>query len=427
MAVRSRLRARHRNGHRRSRPRRPRPGRGAIRRRGRRDGVPRDGRICPGSGAGTRSKDRDGVRRCPAGPAPLPTRRGRPGGPWERSAPGGDSSLGGATDARRLGLQTRYILLDHPSARNLALPARERQRRAYSVDRPSRRSDPLSVHPALSAGRVAVVTGAASGIGLAAARRFAALGLRVCLADLSPEVFGRGADEVAAASAARRAAVLAVPSDVSKLESVHALKDKVYAAFGEVAVLMNNAGTAPGGGPWDHIERWRRVLEVNLWGVIHGVQTFVPAMLAQKNACAIINTGSKQGITCPPGDTAYNVSKAGVKVLTEALAHSLRNEEGARISAHLLIPGSTFTGMTSRGRREKPAGAWTPDQVIDMLIAGMNDRDFYILCPDNEVTRAVDVRRILWAAGDITENRPALSRWHADYKDAFDKFLHAED
>jgi NAD(P)-dependent dehydrogenase (short-subunit alcohol dehydrogenase family) len=284
----------------------------------------------------------------------------------------------------------------------------------------------MSVHPALAAGRVAVVSGAASGIGLAAARRFASMGLKVCLADLSAEALERAATEVAAVAPTGRTSVLAVPTDVSRLESVQALKDKVYAAFGEVAVLMNNAGTAPGGGPWDHIDRWRRVLEANLWGVIHGVQTFSPAMLAQKTAGAIVNTGSKQGITCPPGDTAYNVSKAGVKVLTEALAHSLRNEEGARISAHLLIPGSTFTGMTSRGRNEKPAGAWTPDQVVDMLISGMNRGDFYILCPDNEVTREIDNRRILWAAQDITENRPPLSRWHADYKAAFDQFLHAE-
>ncbi|HYR67330.1 MAG TPA: SDR family NAD(P)-dependent oxidoreductase [Reyranella sp.] len=284
----------------------------------------------------------------------------------------------------------------------------------------------MSVHPALAAGRVAVVSGAASGIGLAAARRFASMGLKVCLADLSAEALERAATEVAAVAPTGRTSVLAVPTDVSRLESVQAFKDKVYAAFGEVAVLMNNAGTAPGGGPWDHIDRWRRVLEANLWGVIHGVQTFSPAMLAQKTAGAIVNTGSKQGITCPPGDTAYNVSKAGVKVLTEALAHSLRNEEGARISAHLLIPGSTFTGMTSRGRSEKPAGAWTADQVVDMLISGMNRGDFYILCPDNEVTREIDNRRILWAAQDITENRPPLSRWHADYKAAFDQFLHAE-
>jgi NAD(P)-dependent dehydrogenase (short-subunit alcohol dehydrogenase family) len=278
----------------------------------------------------------------------------------------------------------------------------------------------MKSHPALASRRVAVITGAASGIGLAAARRFASLGMKLCLADLSADALARAAGEIGAKD------VLTVPTDVSRPESVQALKDRAYAAFGEVAVLMNNAGTAPGGGPWDHVDRWKRVLDVNLWGVIHGVQTFAPAMLAQKTSGAIVNTGSKQGITCPPGDTAYNVSKAGVKVLTEALAHSLRNEEGNRISAHLLIPGSTFTGMTARGRSGKPPGAWTPDQVIDMLVDGMARGDFYILCPDNEVTREIDNRRIIWAAQDITQNRPPLSRWHADYRDAFDEFLRAE-
>jgi NAD(P)-dependent dehydrogenase (short-subunit alcohol dehydrogenase family) len=293
------------------------------------------------------------------------------------------------------------------------------------VRRFSGRSRAMSTHPALTSGRVAVITGAASGIGLAAGKRFAAMGLRVCLADLSPEALESAAAEVAAVSPHGSSGVLAVPTDVSRLDAVQALRDAARARFGEVAVLMNNAGTAPGGGPWDHIDRWRRVLEVNLWGVINGVQTFTPSMLEQGTPCAIINTGSKQGITCPPGDTAYNVSKAGVKVLTEALAHSLRNAEGGRISAHLLIPGSTFTGMTSRGRTEKPAGAWTPDQVVEMMIEGMNNGDFYILCPDNDVTREVDERRISWAAGDIVENRPALSRWHPDYAAAFEAFLRA--
>jgi hypothetical protein len=174
------------------------------------------------------------------------------------------------------------------------------------------------------------------------------------------------------------------------------------------------------------LARWRRLIEVNLWGVIHGVNAFAPAMIKQGVPAAIINTGSKQGITCPPGDTAYNVSKAGVKVVTEALAHELRNIAGCEISAHLLIPGFTFTGMTRPGGGDKPAGAWTADQVVDFLIERMSAGDFYVLCPDNEVSREMDAKRILWAAGDIAENRPPLSRWHPDFKAAFAEFVKAE-
>jgi len=281
----------------------------------------------------------------------------------------------------------------------------------------------LSTHPALAPDRVAVVTGAASGIGLAAAARFASLGMHVCLADLSQPALDKAAEHVAAQSSQGRQTVLTVPTDVSRIDDVTRLRDAVYDRFGEVAVLMNNAGTSPGGGPWDSLDGWRRVLEVNLWGVINGVQTFTPHMLQQGSPAAIVNTGSKQGITCPPGDTAYNVSKAGVKVLTEALAHSLRNTDGSQITAHLLVPGSTFTGMTRRRQTEKPPGAWVPEQVIDMLIEGMSRGDFYIICPDNDVTRDIDNRRILWAAQDITENRPALSRWHPEYGSAFERFL----
>jgi NAD(P)-dependent dehydrogenase (short-subunit alcohol dehydrogenase family) len=282
----------------------------------------------------------------------------------------------------------------------------------------------LSNHPALAASRVAVVTGAASGIGLAACVKFAALGLKVCMADLGGDALEAGAAKVRAA-AANPDAVRSFPTDVSSLAEVQRLKTAVYDAFDEVALLMNNAGTGGGGDLFGNPARWRRLIDVNLWGVINGVQTFAPDMIKQGTPAAIVNTGSKQGITCPPGDTAYNVSKAGVKVVTEALAHELRNIEGCRVSAHLLIPGFVFTSMTKGSRTEKPAAAWTPEQTVDFMLASMEEGDFYILCPDNDVPRAMDERRILWAAGDIVENRPPLSRWHPDYKEAFAKFAKA--
>jgi NAD(P)-dependent dehydrogenase (short-subunit alcohol dehydrogenase family) len=282
----------------------------------------------------------------------------------------------------------------------------------------------MSNHPALVPNRVAVVTGAASGIGLAASAKFAALGMKVCLADLGGEALEAAAAKLRA-TAARPDDVRSFAVDVSNLEDVQRLKASVYEAFGDVAVLMNNAGTGGGGALFGEPARWRRIIDVNLWGVVNGVQTFAPAMIGQGAAAAIVNTGSKQGITCPPGDTAYNVSKAGVKVVTEALAHELRNIEGCRVSAHLLIPGFTFTGMTAGSRVEKPAGAWTADEVVDFLLASMGAGDFYILCPDNDVPRELDERRILWAAGDIVENRPPLSRWHPDYGQAFAEFAKA--
>ncbi len=279
-------------------------------------------------------------------------------------------------------------------------------------------------HPALAAKRVAVVTGAASGIGLAASTKFAALGLKVCMADLGGDALEAAAAK-ARAAAAQPDSVRSFAVDVSSRDDVQRLKTSVYDAFGEVAVLMNNAGTGGGGDLFGDPARWRRLLDVNLLGVINGVQVFAPDMIKRGTAAAIVNTGSKQGITCPPGDTAYNVSKAGVKVVTEALAHELRNLEGCKVSAHLLIPGFVFTAMTRGSRTEKPPAAWTPEQTVDFMLASMGKGDFYILCPDNDVPRELDERRILWAAGDIVENRPPLSRWHPDYKEAFAKFAKA--
>jgi NAD(P)-dependent dehydrogenase (short-subunit alcohol dehydrogenase family) len=124
----------------------------------------------------------------------------------------------------------------------------------------------------------------------------------------------------------------------------------------------------------------------------------------------------------PPGDTAYNVSKAGIKAVTEALAHDLR-EAGSSVTAHLLIPGFTFTGFTKKHVAEKPDAAWTPEQVVAFMAERLAQGDFYILCPDNAVTQALDHKRIAWAAGDIIHNRPALSRWHKSYQAAFESFV----
>jgi NAD(P)-dependent dehydrogenase (short-subunit alcohol dehydrogenase family) len=272
-----------------------------------------------------------------------------------------------------------------------------------------------------SPGNCAVVTGGASGIGLAAAKRFAAMGLNVVIADLPSERLVKAASEVAAASPNGAKGVLAQPTDVSKLEEVEALEKAATAAFGPVAVLMNNAGIGPATSILGDWNGWRRIVDVNLWGVIHGSKVFAPGMIASRRPAMIVNTGSKQGITTPPGNPAYNISKAGVKAFTEALQHELRNTPDCRATAHLLIPGFVFTGLTAGARTEKPPGAWTPEQTVEFMLSALNAGTFYILCPDGETTRALDERRMAWAIGDVIENRPPLSRWHKDYADAFKK------
>jgi NAD(P)-dependent dehydrogenase (short-subunit alcohol dehydrogenase family) len=278
-------------------------------------------------------------------------------------------------------------------------------------------------HPALTPQSVAVVTGGAAGIGLAAAMRFAQLGLRVCIADLGEDRLSPAAEVLSTAAPGGKTNVMTMATDVSRLDDIRRLEAAVRERFGGTDILMNNAGVQPGSGIFGPVANWERVLGVNLLGVIHGTQMFAPGMIARGRPGLIINTGSKQGITTPPGDPAYNVSKAGVKAFTEALQHELQNTPGCRVSAHLLIPGFVFTELSARGRTEKPAGAWTPAQTVDFMMERLAAGEFYILCPDNEVPRWLDERRILWAAGDIVENRPPLSRWHPDYAKAFAAFV----
>lgn len=269
---------------------------------------------------------------------------------------------------------------------------------------------------ALAPGNLAVVTGGASGIGLAAAKAFVDLGLRVVIVD-------RPGEALEAAVALLRGDGVGMAVDVADRVAVEALAATIADQYGAVSVLMNNAGVGAGGDVLADPSAWEHVLGVNLMGVVHGVQSFVPAMIDSDRPGIIINTGSKQGITQPPGNTAYNVSKAGVKALTEGLAHTLRQRSGDRVTAHLLIPGFTFTGMTAASTPDKPAGAWSPDEVVAFMLEGIAAGDFYLLCPDNETSPEQDRKRILWAAGDLVENRPALSRWHPDWMDRFAAFM----
>jgi hypothetical protein len=187
---------------------------------------------------------------------------------------------------------------------------------------------------------------------------------------------------------------------------------------------MNNAGIGRmGTRPWEDIDAFKQMLDINLMGVVHGCHAFIPSMLAHGESAAVINTASKQGITRPPGNYAYNLSKAGVLAYTESVAHAFRNEEGCRISAHLLVPGFVYTPMVSRFIPQKPPFAATAEETVDYMMTRLGEGDFYIICPDNETPRSLDEKRVQWTADDIIKNRPALSRWHPDYEAEYAAFV----
>lgn len=278
------------------------------------------------------------------------------------------------------------------------------------------------MHPAIKKGCVAVVTGGAVGIGYAIAERLAGQAMNVVLLDRDGAALGMAANKLSGLHPAVR--IETVEGDVTDDAALLRLGDAAR-RLGRTSLLVNNAAIIERAGPWETSQVWPKIMDVNFWSILKLQQLFVPDMLALGGPAAIVNLGSKEGITTPPGNAAYAVTKAALRILTEQLAHELRGHS-AQMTAHLLIPGYTFTPMNFPGMTDssaKPAAPWSAEQVADRMLEGMDSGEFYIFCEDNEVTRELDQRRMQWSADDLIHKRPALSRWHPDYKEAFAAYV----
>ncbi|MEU1531759.1 SDR family NAD(P)-dependent oxidoreductase [Streptomyces fagopyri] len=231
----------------------------------------------------------------------------------------------------------------------------------------------------LAAGQVAVVTGAASGIGLAMARRFAAEGLKVVLADVEEGALEKAADGLRQDGAEVHARV----ADVGERADVVALAEDVYGRYGAVHVLCNNAGVGSGaeGRMWEHDPNdWKWAFAVNVWGVFHGIQAFVPRMIAGGEPGHVVNTSSGDGGIAPlPTASVYAVTKAAVVTMTESLYAHLRAEH-ARVGASVLFPGPHMlrTGLweshrnrPSRYAKQRPRR--TPYRSLDQWETAMRE------------------------------------------------------
>jgi NAD(P)-dependent dehydrogenase (short-subunit alcohol dehydrogenase family) len=283
------------------------------------------------------------------------------------------------------------------------------------------------MNQAIRKGGVAIITGAAVGIGHAIAHRLAQEGMKLVLLDRDGRLLTQAAERLHTAHP--HLELRSVAGDVTS-ESTYAALSREASALGETSILVNNAAILKGAGPYENLEQWRETMEINFWSILRMQQYFVGPLMAQTSTSAIINVGSKEGITTRPGNAAYALSKAAVRVLTEQLAHELREQVGDRVTAHLLIPGYTFTPMnfpSSTFDSPKPHAPWSADQVADRMVQGVREEEFYIFCEDNEVTRDLDERRMQWAMDDLIKRRPALSRWHPRYKDDFEAFVNGCD
>lgn len=250
-------------------------------------------------------------------------------------------------------------------------------------------------------GKVAVITGAASGIGRAIAERCAQEGMKVVLSDIEEDALAKTAEEMSEAGAT----VLAVLTDVSKADDVNMLARKTLDAFGAVHLVCNNAGVVGGASIWEStLADWEWVMGVNLWGVIHGARTFVPIMLEQATEGHIINVASMAGLTSYHGSGIYKVTKHGIITLSETLHHELVQQD-AKIKVSVLCSGFVDTQIMDSERNRPDAlknltviGALDPEdemlykklcqavrdgmppqQVADCVFQGIKDETFYIL------------------------------------------------
>jgi len=208
-------------------------------------------------------------------------------------------------------------------------------------------------------GKVAAVTGAASGLGRAMALAFADEGMHVALGDVAD------ASEVFAAVEAKGVSALAMKLDVSKAEEVEAFAELIDKDLGGAHIVCNNAGVSPLGAAWEtSLDDWRWTIGVNLWGVIHGVKSFVPRLL-KRNDGHVVNTASVAGIINPPGSGAYNVTKHAVVALSETLHHDLR-ERGSAVGVSVLCPAYVPTGIAD-SERNRPAGMQATAKTKEIL------------------------------------------------------------
>ncbi|KAF5244029.1 hypothetical protein FANTH_7895 [Fusarium anthophilum] len=248
----------------------------------------------------------------------------------------------------------------------------------------------MSPTDVFSPGSTALITGAGSGIGLAIAKTCRSKGMRTLLVDNNEEAL----EALTKTHFPNDSDVATSRVDVSSTSDWQALKKLALDKFGSIEFLVLNAGRGLRG----------------TWGD----DDYFRDDAAKSKPTSIIITGSKQGITNPPGNPAYNASKAAVKTLAEHLSWDLKDTS---TSVHLLVPGWTYTGLTrATPGGVKPAGAWTAEQVADYLYEKMEKNEFYIICPDNDVTEEQDKKRMTWAAGDVAQRRPPLSRWREEWK-----------